>query len=482
MFQKKGKDPSILSRISFLTRKGEKETTKINSNQIRYQIKYPVVIIIHQKIMLNGIFIILFIPSLFQPITAFTFVVQTNGYISKPSTSFLWSSITPPSISSSDNNNNSSNKPSIAIIGSGAVGCYYGGRLWETKKYDIKFHMRNDHYITSKQYGLNITSVNGDIYIPPNELQTFDKTEDIGHVDWVIMALKSTGVQSTPELILPLLHEHTRVLCIMNGMVDEDIIRLIEGEDNEDVEPTLTKCAAVYAGMALLCSNRIAPGHVDHSYAGKLTASLIKSSSNDKNDIQNHEEMIKELWEPTHGFEFVYDPNYVKARWTKNVWNLPFNGISVAMNGITVDKIVNDPGLRRLAYAIMDETIAIANKDLEARGYTEKDFLGESEVSLCFCIHKTYIMIIYHFIVTLTIIFLATHNWNRKQKKQMMDLSDAMGPYRTSTMLDLTNRRPMEVKYLFRKAIDRANKLSVPSPTLETIVTFIEALQRFHKL
>lgn len=64
----------------------------------------------------------------------------------------------------------------------------------------------------------------------------------------------------------------------------------------------------------------------------------------------------------------------------------------------------------------------------------------------------------------------------------MMNLSDAMGPYQTSTMLDLTNKRPMEVKYLFRKAVERANKLSVPAPTLETIVTFIEALQRFYKL
>lgn len=63
-----------------------------------------------------------------------------------------------------------------------------------------------------------------------------------------------------------------------------------------------------------------------------------------------------------------------------------------------------------------------------------------------------------------------------------MQLSDNMGPYQTSTMLDLTNRRPMEVKYLFRKAVERANKLGVEVPTLETIVTFIEALQRFYKL
>lgn len=39
------------------------------------------------------------------------------------------------------------------------------------------------------------------------------------------------------------------------------------------------------------------------------------------------------------------------------------------------------------------------------------------------------------------------------QKHAMMDLSDNMGPYKTSTMLDLTNRKPMEVHYLFRKPV-----------------------------
>lgn len=79
--------------------------------------------------------------------------------------------------------------------------------------------------------------------------------------------------------------------------------------------------------------NRIEPGHIDHSYAGKLTASLAKSSSNDVHDIKIHKEMMEALWAPTQGFEFVYDDNYTKARWAKNLWNLPFNGISVAMNG-----------------------------------------------------------------------------------------------------------------------------------------------------
>jgi len=68
------------------------------------------------------------------------------------------------------------------------------------------------------------------------------------------------------------------------------------------------------------------------------------------------------------------------------------------------------------------------------------------------------------------------------KRAAMMALSDAMGPYKTSTMLDLTNRNPMEVKYVFRKAVDRANELNVPVPTLDTLVTQIEALQRSHNL
>ena len=49
-------------------------------------------------------------------------------------------------------------------------------------------------------------------------------------------------------------------------------------------------------------------------------------------------------------------------------------------------------------------------------------------------------------------------------------------------MLDLTNRRAMEVKYLFRKAVDRAKKLGVPVPHLETLVIQIEAFQRMYNL
>ena len=46
-----------------------------------------------------------------------------------------------------------------------------------------------------------------------------------------------------------------------------------------------------------------------------------------------------------------------------------------------MDRIVNDPSLRKLAYNVIDETIAIANADLLKHGCSEDEMLGEETVS-----------------------------------------------------------------------------------------------------
>jgi 2-dehydropantoate 2-reductase len=60
----------------------------------------------------------------------------------------------------------------------------------------------------------------------------------------------------------------------------------------------------------------------------------------------------------------------------------------------------------------------------------------------------------------------------------MMMLSDTMGPYKTSTMLDFVNGRPMELRYLFRYPMERAWALGIAVPKLEVIVAICEALDK----
>jgi 2-dehydropantoate 2-reductase len=64
----------------------------------------------------------------------------------------------------------------------------------------------------------------------------------------------------------------------------------------------------------------------------------------------------------------------------------------------------------------------------------------------------------------------------------MWYLTDSIGPYRTSTVLDFIARKPIEVYYLFSKPLERARELNVPAPKLESVVAQIEGLQAFHKL
>jgi 2-dehydropantoate 2-reductase len=325
-------------------------------------------------------------------------------------------------------------RPSIAIVGSGAVGGYYGARLWESGKYDVKFQMRGENYEVSTRDGFRVDSIDGDVFIPPTQLNAFTNPEDVGPVDWVIVSIKSSSLSDIPDLIYPLIDSNrTRIIAIMNGLIEEDLIRLFKDCVGQEF------CAALYGGMALVCSNRKGPGHIKHSFAGLLSGGIATSREN----LTDHDnqQAFRDLWAPT-SIDIAYEQSLLGGRWRKCLWNLPFNGISVAMNGITVDKIVNDPGLRRLACNIMDETVAAANADLAAHGLGKEFYLNDED------------------------------------KKKMMDLSDNMGAYRTSTMIDFVEGRPLEVHYLFTKPVERARSLGVHVPYLETLVTQIEALER----
>jgi len=340
----------------------------------------------------------------------------------------------------------------VAVVGTGAVGSYYGARL-EEAGHDVHFYMRNEHFEAALQKGLTVTSVDGDMHIPPERLQVYSTPQDMAAAaaardnksfDWVLVALKSSALQAIPDLILPLLSPSTRILVIMNGMIEQDLIKaLCQTTGQQDTKAPLDCCRTLYGGMALICCNRIGPATTDHSYFGLLTAGVASTQSSSSHE---DEAAFRDLFAPTP-IDLAYDQSLLRGRWRKMMWNLPFNGISVAMGGVTVDQIVNDPGLRQLAYDIIDETMAAANTELE-HVYGEGNYepLGVLD------------------------------------RYAMMKLSDDMGPYKPSTYLDFVNRRAMEVQYLFREPLNRAESYQIPTPHLSSIVRMIEAHQRFYNL
>ena len=101
-----------------------------------------------------------------------------------------------------------------AIVGSGAIGGYYGGRLAHSGC-DVHF-LFNTEYEHVVQNGLRVDSVKGDFVINP--INAYHSTADMPKCDVVLVGLKSTQNHLLPQILPPLLKPDTLVVLIQNGL------------------------------------------------------------------------------------------------------------------------------------------------------------------------------------------------------------------------------------------------------------------------
>jgi 2-dehydropantoate 2-reductase len=298
------------------------------------------------------------------------------------------------------------NKPCrIAVIGSGAVGSYYGARLAEAG-HSVYFLLRRD-YEAVRDGGLKVSSPDGDILLP--RPLTAMHSADIGPVDWVICSLKATSLDAAEELIRPCVGEHTRILALMNGFGIEEQFAAWFGP------------ARIFGGMAFTCINRAEPGHIRHLGYGTVTIGHIQNNPAEL-------DTALALWSASK-VKIVSATSLRRARWEKLCWNIPFSGLCVAAGGVTTESIVTDTGLRSAARDLMQEVIAAGNADLAAN-HEETSIDGD----------------------------FITADLFRK--------TDTMGAYRPSLLIDFLEGRPMEVEAIFAKPLQRARSLGIKMPRL----------------
>src|SRR5258708_213371 len=103
----------------------------------------------------------------------------------------------------------------IAIVGSGGVGGYFGGRLAATGA-DITFLARGAHLDALRARGLRIISPKGDVHLP--SVKAAGDTSEIGPVDIVIFAVKLYDTESALAVLPPLLGPNTAVIPLQNGV------------------------------------------------------------------------------------------------------------------------------------------------------------------------------------------------------------------------------------------------------------------------
>ncbi len=208
-----------------------------------------------------------------------------------------------------------------AVIGTGAIGGYYGGMLARNGN-EVHFLFHSD-YDWVQANGLQINSIGGDFHL--DSVNAYQKTGDMPRCDVILICLKSTNNYLLKELLPPLLHKDTLVLLIQNGLDIE-----------KDLQPDFPDMQ-IAGGLAFICSHKTGPGFITHLDYGRLTI----GSYSCKND-----QVIQQICADftSSGIETV-TAGLQKARWMKLVWNIPYNGLTVLLN-TTTDKLMNsDPGV-----------------------------------------------------------------------------------------------------------------------------------------
>jgi 2-dehydropantoate 2-reductase len=138
----------------------------------------------------------------------------------------------------------------IAVMGTGGVGGYFGGRLAQAG-HDVAFVARGRQLEALRTHGLRLESPLGDAHLP-----TVEATDDparLAPADMVLFGVKLWDTETAATLIEPLLTERTGVVSFQNGVVKDDILRRALGARH------------VVGGVCYIAATIAEPGVIRHS-------------------------------------------------------------------------------------------------------------------------------------------------------------------------------------------------------------------------
>ncbi|KQU23247.1 2-dehydropantoate 2-reductase [Bacillus sp. Leaf13] len=227
----------------------------------------------------------------------------------------------------------------IVIIGAGALGSYFGGRLQQAGQH-VQYLVRKKRAQQLKENGLRITSPHGNYDF--NELHIIEDVKKIEQVDLVILAVKGQHLQGTiPDLKL-LVEKGAKILPLLNGI---EHISILQDELSE---------AAVIGGSAFIIATLNEKGHVIHSNKnhdlifGPLHPSQTKI-------CDEFEQAVSSAIMGASRTE-----NILIRMWIKYMFITAFSGVTTASN-LPIGTIRRFPETNRLLEHVLIEMKKLAN-------------------------------------------------------------------------------------------------------------------------
>ena len=290
-----------------------------------------------------------------------------------------------------------------AIIGSGALGGFYGAKL-QKAGLEVHFLLHSDYHHVLEN-GFIIKSKDGDFKL--SQVNAYNNTNEMPKCDVILIGLKTTQNNLLAKFLPPLLKENTVVLLLQNGLSAEPEVAKIVGEQR------------LIGGISHLASNKLSFGYIHHIDDGSIRIGRY---------ARNYQfaKITNKMREITHDFEISGVPVYLTEdllleRWKKLVWNIPYNSLSVILDART-NEIMGNANTINLVVEIMQEVL-------------------EGAKSCQRQIPDTYI-------------------------QKMLDHTKKLQPYVTSMKIDYDRRRPLEIEGIIGNPLRMAREAGIKLPKM----------------
>ena len=239
----------------------------------------------------------------------------------------------------------------IAIVGSGGVGGYFGGRLAAAGT-DVTFLARGAHLDAMRAHGLRINSPKGNLHLPSVKAESDPAA--VGPVDVVFFAVKLYDTEGALSLLPPLVGPRTVVVGFQNGV---------------ETVGTLTRAVGAphtAGGVSYVSAVIAEPGVIRHTAMDHLIFGMPDGSPSPPL------ESLLEACRPA-GFQVTLSRDITVDIWTKFVRISVFSAMT-AVTRSPIGVIVNDPELLEMLKAAARETLAVAHaRGVRVAGTIDED-------------------------------------------------------------------------------------------------------------
>ena len=221
--------------------------------------------------------------------------------------------------------------PNVAVLGAGAVGCYFGGMLARAGA-PVTLIGRPHHVEAIVREGLHLDTLQFQERV---RLGATTDVQAVRDAAIVLFTVKTLDTESAARSLAPHLARGAVVLSMQNGVDNVERIRTAAGIDALPV--------AVYVAAAMA-----APGHVRHTGRGDLVVGGRRADA-----------IMAAALFARAGVRCVVSDNIAAELWTKMAMNCAFNAVS-ALGRAKYGQIVQDARARAVLRQAVEETAAVA--------------------------------------------------------------------------------------------------------------------------